>query len=222
MKWLKVTLIISLLVAIATSLDSPIMTHLTDSPWLVNYLNNQGLKGHLTLLTIGSVFLFLGGPRQAISLLFGFLYGLLPGVSLTIFVCLIAATANYFTASILLHGFLAKRFPRRMEKFKHFAQRRPFMKILMLRLLPVGSNLVTNFFSGCVGVPFWSFLGASALGYLPQTIIFALVGGGINSASPFMIYLSIILGLISLALTSVIYRDHTKAKMEQLKLESSS
>ncbi|MFO6424246.1 TVP38/TMEM64 family protein [Motilimonas sp. KMU-193] len=222
MKWLKTVLIVSLLIAIAASLDSPIMNHITDSPWLVNYLAEQGATGHISLIAIGTVFIFIGGPRQAISLLFGFIYGLLPGIMLAISVCLVAAAANYFCASIMLKGLLARRFPQRMTKFKRFAKRKPFMKILMLRLLPVGSNLVTNFFSGSVGVPFLSFLAASAIGYLPQTIIFALVGGGINEDSPMMIYLSVILGLISLALTSAIYRDHTKAKMEQLKLESST
>ena len=48
----------------------------------------------------------------------------------------------------------------------------------MLRLLPVGNNVLLNVAAGVSGVSAGWFLVGSAIGYLPQTIVFALLGGG--------------------------------------------
>jgi uncharacterized membrane protein YdjX (TVP38/TMEM64 family) len=106
-----------------------------------------------------------------------------------------------------------------MIKFNSFASRKPFYKILLLRLFPIGNNVVTNVLSGSVRVPFFAFLTASILGYLPQIIIFALVGAGIQSSSNTMIYLSIFFGVMSAILTGFLYRDHIKSRVELLKME---
>ncbi|MDW2406278.1 DedA family protein, partial [Vibrio sp. 1262-1] len=92
-------------------------------------------------------------------------------------------------------------------------------KILLLRLFPIGNNVVTNVLSGSVRVPFFAFISASLLGYLPQIIIFALMGAGIHSSSNTMIYLSIFFGIVSAVLTGFLYRDHIKSRVELLNME---
>jgi uncharacterized membrane protein YdjX (TVP38/TMEM64 family) len=108
-----------------------------------------------------------------------------------------------------------------MKKFQRFSQQAPFLKILMLRLFPVGSNLLTNLLSGSIKVPFNAFIQASLLGYLPQTVIFLLLGHGISEANDSMIYASIIFSTISVVLTGVIYRDHIKQRMAPLSMDVS-
>ena len=56
---------------------------------------------------------------------------------------------------------------------------RPFRTTLALRLLPVGSNLALNLLAGLGRIPVLPFLAASAIGYLPQTLIFVLLGEGV-------------------------------------------
>ncbi|MDW2078478.1 DedA family protein, partial [Vibrio sp. 1863] len=80
-------------------------------------------------------------------------------------------------------------------------------------------NVVTNVLSGSVRVPFFAFISASLLGYLPQIIIFALMGAGIHSSSNTMIYLSIFFGIVSAVLTGFLYRDHIKSRVELLNME---
>ncbi|MDN4709811.1 VTT domain-containing protein [Vibrio parahaemolyticus] len=106
-----------------------------------------------------------------------------------------------------------------MTRFNSFASRKPFYKILLLRLFPIGNNVVTNVLSGSVRVPFFAFISASLLGYLPQIIIFALMGAGIHSSSNTMIYLSIFFGIVSAVLTGFLYRDHIKSRVELLNME---
>ncbi|EXF68998.1 putative membrane protein [Vibrio parahaemolyticus AQ3810] len=78
---------------------------------------------------------------------------------------------------------------------------------------------MTNVLSGSVRVPFFAFISASLLGYLPQIIIFALMGAGIHSSSNTMIYLSIFFGIVSAVLTGFLYRDHIKSRVELLNME---
>lgn len=220
MKWLKWVLVALLVALLLTGGLNPILEHLSDKNWLSQYLQHHGWTGHALVAIAAMLFVGLGGPRQAVAFMFGYIYGVTVGLVIAIGVCLMAALGNYLAARVVFAHVLARRFPLRMHKFNQFASRAPFMKILTLRLLPVGSNLVTNLLSGSVGVPLTAFLGASVLGYFPQTLVFALVGGGINAANQSMIYLSVGLSLLSFVLTGLIYRDHLKHKLSKLNVES--
>ncbi|MCE2593699.1 VTT domain-containing protein [Motilimonas cestriensis] len=222
MKWVKITLFVTLLSVLAISIDSPIWLHLADSLWLEDYITQHGNSAHFTIFITSILFLFIGGPRQVVAFLFAYLYGVMIGVSLALFTCLVAAAANYFIANLYLKNTLHKKLPLRMEKFSRFAKHKPFLKILTLRLFPFGSNLLTNTLSGGGSVPFFPFITASLVGYLPQTIIFSLVGDGMNDANSTMLYISIIMALISFILSTLLYRDHIKQRLENLKMEVSN
>ncbi|HAA98316.1 MAG TPA: DedA family protein, partial [Alteromonas macleodii] len=56
--------------------------------------------------------------------------------------------------------------------------KRSFRNVLIVRLFPVGSNLITNAVAGVLSVPFFPFIAASAIGFAPQTFLFTLLGSG--------------------------------------------
>ncbi len=219
MKWIKLFLLITVGILIANQLDNPVLVHLTDKNWLVGYIQQNGMTGEMIIFFFSVVFLSFSGPKQAIALVFGYLFSISLGVTLTLLACVIAAMLNYYSARFVFANWLYRRFPKKMVKFNSFASRKPFYKILLLRLFPIGNNVVTNVLSGSVRVPFLAFISASILGYLPQIIIFALMGAGIQSSSNSMIYLSIFFGVISALLTAFLYRDHIKSRVELLKME---
>ena len=51
---------------------------------------------------------------------------------------------------------------------------------LLIRLLPVGNNFATSLAAGVSRVPARPFLLGSLLGYMPQTMVFALAGSGVE------------------------------------------
>jgi uncharacterized membrane protein YdjX (TVP38/TMEM64 family) len=63
----------------------------------------------------------------------------------------------------------------------------PFTATLMLRLMPVGSNILLNLAAGLSAVRLLPFLAASAIGFVPQTLIFALFGQAPNHAHMFVL-----------------------------------
>ncbi|MBD1576540.1 MULTISPECIES: TVP38/TMEM64 family protein [Vibrio] len=220
MKWLKLAALIVIILLLISQLNNPVIAHIADKNWLVDYIGQNGIKGDVILLVTSIFFLAISGPKQVIALVFGYLYHIYLGTLLTIAVCVVAASINYTVAHFLLANILFKRFPNRMRKFNAFASRAPFTKILLLRLFPIGNNVVTNVLSGSVRVPLVPFFCASILGYLPQTIIFVLAGAGIKSPDSNLIYVSVGLGVVSTILTSLIYRDHVKQQVESLNQES--
>ena len=80
-------------------------------------------------------------------------------------------------------------------------------KTLMIRLMPVGSNLLTNLFAGAANIDFKRFLLGSLLGYIPQTLVFVLVGSGIGLAQSEKLIISGLLFVIASAIGVHLYRS---------------
>jgi uncharacterized membrane protein YdjX (TVP38/TMEM64 family) len=122
-----------------------------------------------------------GVPRQAIAFAGGYAYGLVLGSALALvcetFACLITVVWARFAA----RHWLASRLPQHwLAKLDRMIAAQPFVATLSLRLLPVGNNFVLNLAAGLLNVPIGRFVAASAIGYIPQTIIFALLGSGVR------------------------------------------
>lgn len=217
MKVLKLVIFSLVIWLIVSGSMQPLLLHLSDKSWIELYIQEQGPFGYVVLFIAALVFVFLGGPRQVNALLFGFLFGAFNGMLIAVAVSLLAASVNYWVAYYLMAHWLASHFPRKVHKFYHFCQRKPFYKILLLRLFPVGSNLLTNVLSGCIRVKYVPFIMASAVGYIPQTLIFSLIGAGINTLNDQLLYLSLVLFGLSMLITSHLYRDHIKSKLDFLK-----
>jgi uncharacterized membrane protein YdjX (TVP38/TMEM64 family) len=76
----------------------------------------------------------------------------------------------------------------------------------LIRLLPVGSNVLTNLVAGVSSVPLLPFLAGSLVGYLPQTVIFVLLGSGIHVQPVWRTVVSVALFVVSGLLGVVLYR----------------
>jgi uncharacterized membrane protein YdjX (TVP38/TMEM64 family) len=72
--------------------------------------------------------------------------------------------------------------------------------------MPVGSNILTNLLAGVSSVPALPFLLGSALGFVPQTAIFALLGSGFKVDLAWRVSLSAVLFALSTWLGWRIYR----------------
>ena len=83
---------------------------------------------------------------------------------------------------------------------------------LLIRLLPLGSNLVTNLVAGVSSVWATAFITGSMVGYVPQTVIFALLGSGISLEPELRITLSTVLFVLSGALGYYLYRRYKQDK----------
>jgi uncharacterized membrane protein YdjX (TVP38/TMEM64 family) len=167
------------------------------------------MNGRTAFVILSMLFTAIGGPRQAVAFFAAYFFGLAEGfliaLASTVLGSLLAVAAG---ASFREE---ARRFIRgKLDIALQMWGRNAFMITLLIRLLPVGSNLVTNLAAGAMGIPLLGFLAGSAVGYTPQTLVFALMGSGVNLGSSMQILLSIVLFVLSVVIGVRIYARYRR------------
>ena len=180
---------------------------IADRAQVASYLHSHGIEGLLAITLAGAIFTGIGAPRQLLAFVLGFALGGINGTLVSTLAATIGASGCFFTARWLLRTSLARRFNRRMRQFDELFQEQTLLKVLMVRLLPVGSNLVTNLVAGCSGIRFLPFLAGSVLGYLPQMLVFALAGAGIGTADEYQLILSVALFILASMIGALLYHN---------------
>lgn len=181
---------------------------LSDRQWFDAHIRDQGAVGVFLYVAVAGALTALGVPRQFLCFIGGYVYGFWWGLVLGTLgsglgCCLALGFARFFA-----RDFVAHRFKGRVAKVDAFLRRDPLRMALIIRLLPLGSNLVTNLLAGVSSIPVRPFLVGSLLGYLPQTAVFALFGSGVNVSSMVQIGLSVALFLLATVLGVSMYRRH--------------
>ena len=142
----------------------------------------------------------------------GFAFGAALG---TVFVNLGAttgATVAFLTARYLLRDTVERKFGKSLRPFQEGFAQNAFSYLLTLRLIPLFPFFVVNLVSGLTRVSAGTYIGATALGIIPGSFVYAYAGrqlGTMNSlkeiASPNVIGAFVLLGL--LALVPVVYKQ---------------
>ncbi|HEY8613174.1 MAG TPA: VTT domain-containing protein, partial [Roseomonas sp.] len=155
----------------------------TGTEWVDHWIRGQGLWGEALFLAIGTAAAAAGMPRQAVAFLGGYAFGAALGTALALLAQLLGCALSFSWARLVGRDWAARRlegrFGRRLRPLHDRLAASPFGATLALRLLPVGNNLALNLLAGLSGLRLAPFLAASALGYLPQTLVFVLLGDGV-------------------------------------------
>jgi len=150
----------------------------------------------------------IGLPRQMVAFIAGLAYGVVPGVLLSLLAAISGCYLTVQTSKRFLANTVINQYPSFINKLDKLLVDDVFAKILILRLQPLGTNLLTNVCVGFTAIPLKVFLAASAVGYIPQMLVFALLGSGVRVGSQTQLVLSLFLLLISLVLGFVLYQRH--------------
>ena len=137
-------------------------------------------QGGAALVGAGALLSAAGVPRQAVAFAGGYAFGVWQGGALALLAQMAGCLADFWFARVLARDWARRRVTGRLARLDRFLSARPFTASLTLRLLPVGNNLALNLLAGVSEMPAWPFLGATLLGYLPQTAVFALAGSGVH------------------------------------------
>ena len=199
-------LLILSLVALGYLLDAVGLGKLLDTAWIDSEIKGKGYQGALLFTAVGALAVGVGLPRQLVSFLAGYAFGFGWGLALALAASVLGCIGAFFYARWFGRSLVQAHFGRRIRRFNDFVSGHVFSMTLLIRLLPVGSNLATNLTAGVTRVgPLPFFLG-SALGYVPQTAVFALAGSGINLDPLFRIGLAAALFVVSTLIGAYLYR----------------
>lgn len=180
--------------------------------WVDDNVRGAGVKGNFVFLLSAGLLIAVGLPRQIVSFLGGYAFGLLPGTGLALAATGLGCIISFTFARFMGREFISARFPDRLKKADGFLKHNTFAMALLIRLLPLGSNLVTNLVAGVSSAGASGFFAGSVLGYIPQTVIFALLGSGINLDPALRITSSVFLFVLSTALGLYLYRSYRQGQ----------
>lgn len=136
--------------------------------------------GPVGFLLIAGMACAVGVPRQVTAYAAGLGFGLWTGCAVALAAQILGCAVDFVWARTIARDWAARRMRGRLAKLDAALARHPFSATLTLRLLPIGSNVALNLLAGVSGVAVAPFLAASLLGYMPQTLVFVLLGSGVN------------------------------------------
>jgi uncharacterized membrane protein YdjX (TVP38/TMEM64 family) len=180
--------------------------------WIDLHIRNNGASGVLYFVLICMTATAIGCPRQLVAFLGGYAFGFVNGALLSTIGTALGCMLSFFFSRLAIRPLVDKRYSRRIVKVNRFLTEQPVIKTIVIRLLPVGNNLVTNLVAGVTKVRARHFILGSFVGYLPQMAIFALMGKGIVVLSVWKIVLSVLLFCISSALSLRLYQQYKAAQ----------
>ena len=179
-----------------------------DSEQLAQRLANESPSVLLAYFFGAVLFTAVGLPRQLVAFVCGYVFGLWQGVLLSLLAALLGCMLAYFVASRWLGPWISKRYQSIINMLDKLVRHDAFAKVIVVRLQPFGTNLLTNLCAGVSAIRPITFFSATAIGYVPQLLVFALAGDGIRLGQGSKLLLSGAMLLISLVVAYWLWRRH--------------
>lgn len=211
--FLRGLLLIVSFVAIGLILKESHFGATLSTDWIDSDIRGRGEIGMLIFVAIGGIATAIGLPRQMMAFLGGYAFGFVVGTALSLVATVIGCITTFYYARFFGQRLVQGRFPGRVRRIDGFLSGNPFAMTLLIRLLPAGSNLVTNLVAGVSSVSAPIFFAGSALGYIPQMAVFALAGSGIEVDPALRVGLSILLFVVSGLVGVYLYRKHRRGRV---------
>ncbi|MDE2239995.1 MAG: TVP38/TMEM64 family protein [Rhodospirillales bacterium] len=208
-KALKPALMAGGLIAVAAAL--PLMGHGAAQETLTSALAQGGLRGQTVFLLLSTFLIAIGLPRQIPAFAAGYAFGPWYGTAIALVAQILACSLDFIWARAIAQDFCRRKFGAKLAWVDRTLARHPFTAALMLRLMPIGNNLLLNLAAGLTSVRMLPFLAASAIGFIPQTIVFALLGKGSAPNHAHLLMLGGVTFLLSALLGLVLLRRNRAA-----------
>ncbi len=182
---------------------------------LVDKLNWQQEGSSQTFNTL-LLFIFLslatsiGLPRQIAALVAGINLGAFIGVIVATLAATLGCLITFNVARYLLSVRVTRKYPNQLARLSAFLGKRTFLKAIIIRILPLGSNFITNIIAGVSKVSMSAYVSGSFVGFIPQMIIFSLAGSGIRLGAENELIASGILFVIAILLSAYLVKNNNK------------
>ena len=181
--------------------------------WVDTEVRGHGWVGIALYLGAGALLTGLGFSRQVFALIAGYAFGTAVGTALALLAEMMGVAAGFSVARHAGRRAMLKRFPERIRKVDEYLDEHPFLMTVAIRLFPLSHNLVVNVLAGVSRIRPLPFLSASAVGHLPQTLIFAMVGSGVAESNYLQGLLAAVLLVISVLIGGYLHRRYRRSQV---------
>jgi len=186
------------------------------SDWTIGLVEKLDWQKNGSSQTFNTLLLFvflslatsIGLPRQIAALVAGINLGAFIGVMVATLAATLGCLITFSVARYLLSAKITQKYPNQLTKLSKFLGERTFLKAIVIRILPLGSNFITNIIAGVSKVSMPAYVGGSFVGFIPQMVIFSLAGSGIRLGAQNELMASLALLVIALLLTTYLVKKH--------------
>ncbi len=186
------------------------LENILQNDWADAHLRGHGSAGVALFIGLCAILSSVGLPRQAMSFIGGYAFGAASGLAWATLGVTMGCMISFFYARFLARKSLQKRFGPRIAGFDRFLSQNPLAMTIAVRLFPFGINTVNSMLAGITSIPAWAFFAGSFIGYVPQNLIFALLGSGINVDPLWRTIVALGLFILSSALGYALYRRYRR------------
>ena len=206
-------LLILALVLVGILIETTGLKRILDAEWVDGQIRGRGIAGWAMFVGASALLIAMGLPRQVPSFFGGYAFGVVGGTFLALIGCGFGCAIIFGYARLFCRGFLANRLGKKAGELDTLLCRNPFFMTVVIRFLPLGSNLLTSTVAGMSSVSFSPFFFGSIIGYTPQVLIFALLGSGIRVDPNLRITVAVLLFIVSICGGFAVYRRYCDRKV---------
>jgi uncharacterized membrane protein YdjX (TVP38/TMEM64 family) len=210
---LRGIILIASLAAIGLLVRASGLDILLNETWIDTQVRGRGLAGELLFIGVGALVTAVGFPRLVVAFLGGYAFGAVLGTALAVAATVGGCIATFAYARLLGRDLVAHRYPRRIQRADLFLRDNPLLMAIVVRSMPVGSNLLTTLIAGVTSVRPLPFFIGSGIGYIPQSAAFALAGSGVHLDPVVRITMAVVLLVASSALGIYLYRRYRQGRV---------
>lgn len=205
---LRSVALFALLIGVGVLIKTTSLGDMLDKDWIDEAVRGHGIQGELLFLAVGAFFTAVGLPRQAVAFFAGYAFGVGLGTLIGVAAAALGCVTTFLVSRYLVRDLVIHKFPERLKRFDAFLSANTFTTTILIRFLPLGSNVLTNMLAGVSSVRISPFVAGSAVGYIPQMLIFAIAGSGFAVEPNLRLAASVVLFAVSGALGLWLYRRY--------------
>lgn len=196
----------------------PYLSDIDVRQWTINMVDKVQFHDNDEQSVINIILLFgflalatsCGLPRQIAALVAGINLGAITGAIVATLAATLGCWLTFTLSRYVLSQKISAKYPKKINKLSDFIGKKTFLKTIVIRLLPIGSNFLTNIVAGVSKVSMKAYVSGSFVGFIPQMVIFSLAGSGIRLGAKNELIASGILFLIALALTAYLVKTRQR------------
>ncbi len=141
-----------------------------------------------------------------LTILGGFLFGLLPGILYALISCTAGSTGTFLIVRYLFGATVRKKYGDQLARFNERIKSYGYTYLLTLQLLTIIPYFVINTLAALADVPLWIFVWTTVVGAIPLLCIYSFAGQQLHCIESIRDIFSpqIILALVLLALLALL------------------
>jgi len=170
--------------------------NIRNNDWVKIQIRDLGIYGPFLFILLAGVGTVMGVPRLLVSAISGFVFEMFPALLIALSSTMVGCIISFYYARFMGRSIIQDLLSLRMKNFESLLIKHDFLASIGVRALPISNNSIVNLLAGVTGVRPLHYFAGSAIGYLPLTIVFVLVGSGIQQDLSGRVFLSLALYLL--------------------------